>query len=218
LNTKTYKRWLVAYMKKRDIPIPSGFRITNNCGKACQTAIKRVQARARIKRTSRFDDRTIWLIAPLHQRVAIVAEKEKGAKEWPAGSNSGPEVNRYLKATGLGPGYPWCAAFVTWCLKKAGYKGSLPQNTAYVPSWVNWAKAKGKTVKPRHARRGDLICFEFDNDHLADHIGIVLRNRWWKQEYLTIEGNTSVTSDDNGGKVQRRTRYFSQVATIIRYS
>ena len=35
--------------------------------------------------------------------------------------NDGPEVERFLAHVGLKKGAPWCAAFVSYCLHKAGY-------------------------------------------------------------------------------------------------
>ena len=35
------------------------------------------------------------------------------------GNNTGPEVDQYLAAVGLDPGYAWCAAFLYWCFRKA---------------------------------------------------------------------------------------------------
>ena len=48
-----------------------------------------------------------------------VALSQEGISEQPKNSNSGPVVNQYLKAVGLGKGYPWCMAFVYWCVGKA---------------------------------------------------------------------------------------------------
>lgn len=215
MNYVRYKRWLKVWCNRQDppVPIPKGFNPNNNkFGKPAHELVKRAQRRARIPVSGQFDSRTIWLIAPIHERAVIVAQKELGNHEWPANSNWGDDVKKYLASAGITFPTAWCAAFVTYCYKKAGYKGALPKQLAWVPAWVTWAKAKGKTVPLRHARRGDLICVEWgDGDPTADHIGIITAKHLLSSEYSTIEGNVG-----NGGRVERRKRYFYQTATVIR--
>ena len=45
--------------------------------------------------------------------------------------NDGKRIGEYLRYSGLGEGYAWCAAFVSWCFKEAGY--SSPR-TAWSPA------------------------------------------------------------------------------------
>src|SRR5690554_6182803 len=45
---------------------------------------------------------------------------ELGVKE-ATGRNDGHRVGEYLRYCGLGEGYEWCAAFVSWCHKQAGF-------------------------------------------------------------------------------------------------
>ena len=42
------------------------------------------------------------------------------------GRNCGPEVERYLGAAGLGPGHPWCAAFIMWCYREGALRATGP--------------------------------------------------------------------------------------------
>jgi hypothetical protein len=53
----------------------------------------------------------------LKDKTAEIALGEKGVKE--VGKNAGPRVEVYLRCVGLGPGYAWCAAFVSWCVEQA---------------------------------------------------------------------------------------------------
>ena len=62
---------------------------------------------------------------------------------------------------------------------------------------------------------GDLVLFDFKGTHKwRDHVGIVISASG--DVIYTVEGNTSVTSNDNGGAVMRRTRYRSQVTSFLR--
>ena len=56
--------------------------------------------------------------------------------------------------------------------------------------------------------------FDFYGKGISGHIGII--EKVVGNKYQTIEGNTSRTSDDNGGAVMRRTRPLSVVRCIIR--
>ena len=50
----------------------------------------------------------------LAAKVLQIAADEVGARESPRGSNRGPRVDNYVKATGLNPAgkHPWCMCFV----------------------------------------------------------------------------------------------------------
>lgn len=114
-------------------------------------------------------------------------------------------------------GVPYCNMFTTWVLSQAGIPEPAPGFFAYVPFCINAYAAAGKRINIRDAQPGDLVCFDWDDDGEADHIGIVEANRG---SYLqTIEGNTSSGSSgsqSNGGGVYRRTRDWSSVCAILR--
>lgn len=217
---RIYKRRMKARAIRENVEIPAGFRVlAGTMGSSailleyrlCHRFGYRMDSLAERRRRLR------WKLTPFPAKVAKIAAEELGTTEWPAGSNAGKRVAEYLRSVFLGPGYPWCAALVTWVLKRAGYDGPFPPNPAYVPSWLTWARARGWTVAKIRARRGDLLCFEFDGDATPDHIGICTRNLGVLKTYQTIEGNTSASgSQDNGGAVLRKTRPFTQVSGVIR--
>ena len=89
-------------------------------------------------------------------------------------------------------------------------------NTANCGVIDDWAKQQGirypYTITPKP---GDLVLFDFKGTHRwRDHIGIVTGSSG--NTVYTVEGNTSITSNDNGGAVMRRTRYKSQITSFIR--
>ena len=115
-------------------------------------------------------------------------------------------------------GVPFCAMFASWCLTDDDGNSVIPGGDfAYVPYGINAARAAGQLVDPASAAPGDLICFDWDGDGLADHVGLVEANYGeWVQ---TIEGNTSsgaAGSQGNGGGVWRRTRDWDSVCAVIR--
>lgn len=145
------------------------------------------------------------------EQALRIALKEVGVKEHPPGSNWGPRVSQYIKSTGYNFPLPWCLAFVHWCYEKVGVELG---GKALVQAFDNWAKDNGYLVS--RPRRGDIVCYDFDNNNWDDHVGIVakvLALRWspsgkfvgWVK---TVEGNTASGNDANGGQVQIRYRWI----------
>lgn len=146
---------------------------------------------------------------PTYREAALkVAVSQLGVTEDPAGSNSGPRVNEYLRSTGLGPGYPWCMAFVHWCFKKAGVDLG---GGASVGNFEAWGKQHGALVV--NPQPGDIVCYRFDADNWPDHVGIVETVSTDKSIH-TIEGNTAYGNDANGGKVMRRIRRINRCSFV----
>ena len=85
----------------------------------------------------------------------------------------------------------------------AGSKGFLRSNRwAYCP-YILHAAISGDygLALVRKPAEGDIVLFDWDNDGIADHVGI-LRSRVNEQgNFGTIEGNTSASNNSNGGEV-----------------
>ena len=123
-----------------------------------------------------------------------------GVKENPAGSNH----VKYGEWYGLDYN-PWCDMFVSWCADQVGALGIVGK-FAYCPSHVNHAKKLGRWLdREEKPQKGDIVFFS--NGSRACHVGIV-ESRNGSASVTTIEGNTSVSSNDNGGAVMRRTRSY----------
>lgn len=98
----------------------------------------------------------------------------------------------------------WCMCFVSMCFDMAGEIdaiGGFSYNT-------DVTKNRMKKVSIEDAQRGDVVLFDWDQDGLTDHVGIVEANLGdgWLQ---TIEGNTSPSnagSQSAGNGVYRRQR------------
>lgn len=133
-----------------------------------------------------------------------------GVTEHPPESNDGPEIRRYRAsvAPNLPPG-PWCMYFVHWCYSPWVSLGGWGS----VEAFEQWATDHGTIVA--RPFRGDVVCYDWDSDAWADHVGIVVkvlalrwRNRVFAGWVKTIEGNTAVGNDSNGGKVMYRRRWL----------
>jgi lysozyme family protein len=155
--------------------------------------------------------------SPLTTAVLGVAAGEVGVMEDPLGSNRGPKVDQYIRATGLDPSqdsYPWCMCFVYWCFMQAAQQAHaqnlVPQNGSVHGAWEKSQNALGVTAVPASAASRDPtqvkpgMVFFIDTGHNHGHAGIVVANLNSLLE--TIEGNTNDNGSSEGIGVFRRTR------------
>ena len=144
--------------------------------------------------------------------VAALAAKEIGTKEFPADSNRVKYNTWYYGKEVSGSGYPWCMAFVQWCYAKAGVP--LPFRTASCGALLRWYRANQPECVVSEPRTGDLVIFDFPGGAATDHTGILESASG--NTVTSIDGNTGVGNDANGGAVMRRTRNDRYVAAYIR--
>lgn len=143
------------------------------------------------------------------QKVVEVAASQIGVGESPPDSNN----TKYGKWFSLS-GVPWCGIFVSWCYDQAGAnlgrigftKGFAGCQTAV----AHFRKTGEVTSKPQP---GDIVFFDWNGDGRFDHTGIFVR-RINELQIETIEGNTSITNQSNGGQVMRRTRRNKNVVFV----
>ena len=128
--------------------------------------------------------------------ILAVARKELGVKESPAGSNR----TKYGTWYGL-DGQPWCMMFIQWVFAQAGVE--LPVKTASCGTFMRAAQAAGRWVTSNY-QPGDVVIYDFPGGVVTDHCGIVVTPL--TTGVRTIEGNTGVGNDSNGGEVMERTR------------
>jgi hypothetical protein len=150
---------------------------------------------------------------PLRVKALNLARTKLGVKESPAGSNK-VEFSAWYGLVG-----PWCAMFTTWAYVQAGSKAHVRGSKyAYVPFIVADARAGRNSlsvVSYLDAKPGDLVCFNWDGDWDADHVGL-LEEKIGGGDFESIEGNTAVGNDSNGGEVMRRRRNVKQVQAFVR--
>lgn len=165
------------------------------------------------------------------QRVVQVACSQLGQTEHPA------ESNRSKFSLWYGLIGAWCAMFVTWVFvtAKVGKSFARGRRYSYVPNIVYDARrgVNGMRVAPGPAS-GVVVCFDWTHDGIADHVGICvdaddLRRFAPKQytaavhafgplgpgDFWTVEGNTAVGNDSNGGIVMVRKRNRSLVQQFV---
>ena len=136
--------------------------------------------------------------------VLALARRELGVREEPANSNRVKYNTAYYDREVSGAAYPWCCVFLWWLFREAGasrlfYGGG---KTASCSALARYARAQGQYVEGNY-RPGDLVFFRFSGTAIQ-HIGIL--ERLEGDTLVTIEGNTGVGNDANGGAVLRRQR------------
>lgn len=152
--------------------------------------------------------------------VLALAAAQVGIKESPAGSNNVIYNTHYYGQAvhdGLwGTKFPWCAVFVWDVFRMAGasalYYGG--NKTASCPTLYRFYKQRGQVVPYAQARSGDIVFFTFSAKKNADHVGLVESVQ--NGVLTTIEGNTSVGNEGNGGMVMRRARKQNVVLAVVR--
>ena len=150
------------------------------------------------------------------RRALAEALRHVGVKESPPGSN------RTMSGRWFGvDGVPWCAIFASYCFDVgAGVvlcrgwhgAGTSPRGVAYVPTLSAWLRATGRAVTGT-PQPGDIAVFDWDGG-LPDHVGIVIAAH--RGGIDTVEGNTAVGNDSDGGEVMRRKRELRSVAVFGR--
>lgn len=134
------------------------------------------------------------------------AKAELGTMESPPNSNNVKYNTWYYGHPVNGASYPWCATFISWLFKP---EQGLCKKTASCLEMLEWFEKRGQIVKSPQA--GDIVFFKYPtNNRRTNHVGLVVSVNG--NVINTIEGNTSTTSQDNGGKVMQRNRYSNIVA------
>lgn len=148
--------------------------------------------------------------------VMKIALSYEGTIEKPSGSNNVKFNTDYYGRQVAGSAYPWCCAFVWDVFRMAGASSLFGPKTAACATYESHARARGESVGLANGKYGDVVTFDFGHRKgYAHHIGMIVK-KIGPNQYQTIEGNTSVTSNDNGGKVMKRTRSTSDMRYIFR--
>lgn len=141
--------------------------------------------------------------------VIEIAAAEIGYTENPPGTNR----TKFGKWFGLN-GVAWCGIFVSWAYHYAGYPlGNIGYRKGFAGCMTAVAhfKKTGKiTIDPQP---GDIVFFDWNGDGTFDHTGIFVR-KINDNQFETIEGNTSLTNQSNGGQVMRRQRHFKNAIFV----
>lgn len=155
--------------------------------------------------------------------VLAKAATQVGVLEQPRNSNSGPQVNEYLRRAGVplslpADRKPWCCAFVYWCFDEAargaGRANPMVRTAGCLDHW-NRAQEQGArrivagraTSDPSLIKPGMVFIMDFGRG--LGHTGFVERVEGGLIH--TIEGNTDPTQSREGGGVYRLVRKMADI-------
>lgn len=139
------------------------------------------------------------------------AIKSTQPEESPRGSNKGPTVEPLQKDVGVGPGDPWCVAFIYNVLANTNFpsdiKNQIPDDAAVR---YHWANSKAKKIEYKTDMNidsvlpGMVFCY-LSKDNVTGgypghgHTGIILSVDKSKKTWTSIEGNTNPADGSREG-------------------
>lgn len=138
------------------------------------------------------------------KQFITTAYSDLGYKESPSGSNK----TKFGEWIGL-QGQPWCMSAVQYWAYKAGVQ--LPVLTGSCTVLKDAAIKAGQWVTSGYTQ-GDVIIYQWKNG--MRHCGVLFE--LLGNNVKTIEGNTAVGNDSNGGEVMLRTRHKSLILGAVR--
>jgi len=148
----------------------------------------------------------------------LIAEQEIGVREDPKRPNRGKRVEEYLRFVGLDPdkggakGYPWCAAFVCWCVGQALLETGMRPSLRYSGRVFRLLELNPGLVLP-----GPIVgsIFIHLNPDQTGHTGFITGLR--EGDFVdTLEGNTDGAGSRTGGQVMRQVRPYSYVKNYLK--
>lgn len=173
------------------------------------------KAKLSVVQQKRRKERLIKKPAAKLKRVILLNEMKKRVGELveiPPTSNRVPGVTDWYGLVG-----PWCAMVLTRCgviaRLRAFVKGS---RWAYCPYILNDARAGRNGVAITYfPKPGDLVLYDWNDDGIADHVGVFEKWKIGGVSFWTYEGNTSKSNPSNGGNQEHNVRNKSDVIAFI---
>jgi hypothetical protein len=123
----------------------------------------------------------------LQRRMVAIAlhEARTGVRESPLGSDRGPALDRYFRAAHSPAGVAWCAAFVSYVAREAGFPvGPRGRGTVSVATLAGWGQRRGFWFAAgwRWPKAGDIALYP------SSHTGFVVRVTRGGQLWM-VDGN-----------------------------
>ena len=143
-------------------------------------------------------------------KVIAKAKSFVGTKESPANSNNVIFNTHYYGKAVSGSAYPWCAVFLWDVFRLCGASSLFygGKKCAYTPTLANYYKNNKRWYST--PKVGDIAFFQWAGSNRICHVGLVIEVISSKQ-VKTVEGNTAVGNDSNGGEVMIRTRNIKDI-------
>jgi len=128
--------------------------------------------------------------------------------------NRGPDIATFLGAVGLGEGYPYCAAFVSYCLDATGAEKPRVRSALSVDFITDRSIDAKKVMRGQRTVPSGWIHVMPKGETGSGHTGIVLLE-WTGSTGIVIDANTGTglegesERDGQGVWIRRRQIYSS---------
>ncbi|WP_256009130.1 CHAP domain-containing protein [Desertivirga xinjiangensis] len=161
-------------------------------------------------------------VADSRETLRKIYTAEIGVRE-KTGRNDGARVEEYLKYVDLSKGEPYCAAFASWCMGKAGIPNP---RTGWSPSLfpadkVVWERSRSLSASPGPAgltgpkytpQSGDVFGIYFPEKKRIAHVGFI--EKWDDSWIITVEANTNSAGSREGDGVYRKRRLTASIYKV----
>jgi hypothetical protein len=146
------------------------------------------------------------LSKPAQEKILVIARSQLHVRET-GRNNFGMEIKAFLAYTHLKEGSPYCAAFVSWVFKQAGYP---KPRTAWSPDLFPLAR---QTLTPQPA---DVLGIYSRELKRIAHCGLIeqMQNDW----IISIEANTNIEGNREGDGVYRKRRHKRTIAKFANWA
>lgn len=136
-------------------------------------------------------------------KIIEISRKEIGYTEKPFNRNK----TKYGEWFGF-QGVAWCGIFVSWVYHHAGYPlGNIGFRKGFAGCMTAVSHFKKTDEITDDPQPGDIVFFDFNGDKRYDHTGIFLCfTDEKKTHFYSVEGNTSISNQSNGGEVMEKKR------------
>lgn len=119
---------------------------------------------------------------------------------------------------------PWCAMAASKIFYEAGRilevaPKSKPKGFASCDEWLKYLSKNNQLVPVGQAQKDDLIFYQFDEDAMPDHVGIVKGHNTTLKFMYVYEGNTSSGkkgSQSNGDGFYLKKRDYKTIMAVAR--
>lgn len=119
---------------------------------------------------------------------------------------------------------PWCAMAASKIFYEAGRilevaPKSKPKGFASCDEWLKYLSKNNQLVPVGQAQKDDLIFYQFDEDAMPDHVGIVKGHNTTLKYMYVYEGNTSSGkkgSQSNGDGFYLKKRDYKTIMAVAR--
>lgn len=138
-------------------------------------------------------------MASLILTALSVAQGQLGVHEQ-GGNNTGPQVDQYLAAVGLDPGYPWCAAFLFFCFREASKRLALVNPVPRTASTQRLWTLSEPITRDSNPQPGYVYVLQ--HSPTSGHVGII-ESVGADGTIAEISGNTNQTGSREGNTVWR---------------